>query len=1116
MSVFVSANAGAGKTSLLTSRVLGLLLHGVSPSRILCLTFTNAAAAEMSNRVLKELGKWVMAAPDDLEKELAKITGSAPPAHLMERARGLFATVLEAPEGVRIQTIHSFSQSLLRRFPIEAGVSPHFSLIDERTVDELLKEARMRLFSKAQAEDSGLLASLHAIAHGISEFTVQKLLEEIVRFKSRFLALFSGYDAVNGAIADVYAQLGISQDTNIEMLLAQHFTYDAKTLSSLREITSLLVQGKKDDKLTGEGLAAWLEHAQSPQRSTHIQAYVDSYLTGKGEARKNFFNKNTLSPQQEEAVLAEKDRVLRLLEAWKTFEVAESTAHMLRVAHELLALYETLKRSQVQMDYDDLILTARNLLERPGIAPWVLFKLDGGIDHVLIDEAQDTSPIQWKIVKALTEEFFSGLGRTDADRSLFVVGDEKQSIYSFQGADPAALGKMQRYFTHRIKDAGMQVQQRALTKSYRSTQAILSATDAVFANASARRGLTFDDSAVEHIIHRREYYGLVEMWPLLTPAEDDENAPPPVLQLARQIASTIRGWLDNGMYIESKKRNIEAGDIMILVRNRRPLADPLIRALKRSGIPVAGHDRMELGENLAIADLIALGQCLLLPEDDLTLACVLKSPICNLSEEDLFTLAHNRGDDRLWTRLYQLSGKPPFDEAFTLLSDLRSRADFVKPYELYAYLLETLGVRRRITGRMGSEYHDPIDEFLGQALLYERSHTPSLQGFIHWITSSTSEIKRDMEQAHNQVRILTVHGAKGLQAPIVILPDTAGLPPPKEVFLWQEDETMPLPFWPRAKSNDNALCTSLRQQKRQAALQEYRRQLYVALTRAEDQLYICGALSKENASEESWYSLIKAGLEPVAQKFEHEKGEGLRLGELPAAAKAFASAPAKTTVDSPAVPVDLQLAFLRTRAPNEPNPPQPLVPSRMAAEEPAAASPLTGDTHFYQRGTLIHRLLQYLPEVAEIKRAQAGANIAALYRKSMPQDVLDACVREAMHIITHPPFAFLFGEGSLAEAPVAGCVDINGRQVAVAGQIDRMHIGEKEVWIVDFKSNRTAPDDLRQIPAAYLSQMRLYQLLMQRIYPEKKVCCGLLWTAVPKLTPLDEALLDEVDTNTYI
>ncbi len=1116
MSVFVSANAGAGKTSLLTNRVLGLLLHGVSPSRILCLTFTNAAAAEMSNRVLKVLGEWVMTDKQSLEKELEKLIGSAPPAHLTERARGLFATVLEAPEGVRIQTIHGFSQSLLRRFPLEAGVSPHFAVMDKRTEQELLKEARMRLFSKAQADDPALLASLHAIAHGISEFTVQKLLEEIVKYKSRFLALFSGYDAVNSAIADVYAQLGISQNINAEALVAQHFTYDAQTLAALREITALLVQGKATDQKTGQGLARWLETANGKQTLDDVKPYIGIVLTKELEARtqKSFFNKGSLSESQEALLFAEQQRMLRFLEPWNTLKVAESTAHMLRVAHELLALYETLKHSQVQMDYDDLILTARNLLERPGIAPWVLFKLDGGIDHVLIDEAQDTSPIQWNIVKALTEEFFSGLGRAEADRSLFVVGDEKQSIYSFQGADPAALGKMQRYFTQRIKDAGMQVHQRALTKSYRSTQAILSATDAVFANAATRHGLTFDDVQIEHKIHRQDYYGLVEMWPLLLPPKKDEDAPPPVLQFVRQIASTIRGWLDDGMYIESKKRNIDAGDIMILVRKRGLLVDPLVRALKRRGIPVAGHDRMELGENLAIADLIAFGQCLLLPEDDLTLACVLKSPICNLSEDDLFTLAHNRGDDRLWARLYQMSGKPPFDEVFTLLSDLRSRADFVKPYELYAYLLDTLGARRRFTGRMGSEYHDSIDEFLGQALLYERSHTPSLQGFIHWITSSNSEIKRDMEQAHNQVRILTVHGAKGLEAPIVILPDTTSLPPQNDVFLWEEEgEKSPLPFWPRAKGNDNALCTTLRRQKRQAEMQEYRRQLYVALTRAEDQLYICGIQPQKKLNETHWYDLIKAGLEPISQKFTHENGEGLRLGELPAAAIPVANAPANIAVDAPA---DSQLAFLRARAPNEPNPPQPLVPSRMVAEEPAAASPLTGDAHFYQRGTLIHRLLQHLPEIAESKRVQAGVNIAALYRKSMPQDVLDACVREAMHIITHPPFAFLFGEGSLAEAPVAGCVDINGRQVAVAGQIDRMHISEKEVWIVDFKSNRNAPENPRETPTAYLSQMRLYQLLMQRIYPEKKVYCGLLWTALPKLTPLDEALLDEVDTSTYI
>jgi len=1081
-SVFVSANAGAGKTSLLTNRVLRLLLHGTPPSKILCLTFTNAAAAEMVSRVQSELGKWVMGDDTEVSKALMALTGVAPDKKALARARSLFATVLEAPEGVRIQTIHGFCQSLLRRFPIEAGVSPHFAVMDGRTEQELLQEARFRLFSRAQ-EHEELRESLNAMAQGLSETGIHMLLGEIIQHKRRFRSLLTKSGGVGTAINAAQRLLHIPKGGTLASLIETHFSYDEAALAQWRRIVSILKRGDDKEQKTAQGITDWL--ANKMQWEARVADYVNVFLTLKGEPRKTLFKKGTIvDADLIDTLKAEQERVWRFNDAWKALEAGRMTAHMLHIAEAMLALYDTLKRSRALMDYDDLILSARDLLERAGMAPWVLFKLDGGIDHILVDEAQVTSPEQWAIIDALTKEFFAGEGRTQQDRSLFVVGDEKQSIYSFQGADPAALARMQRYFSKAIKDAAKPVYHLPLTASYRSTSEILSAVDAVFAQALARAGLMSGDEALLHTPTRQGHPGLVEVWPLIQQKEGDEVFSP-ATQLARTIAETIRHWLDEG--------TAEAGDIMILVRSRTSLVDRLVRALKRRNVPVAGHDRMRLNDNLAVRDLMALGQCLLLPDDNLTLAALLKSPIFNISEESLFDLAYGHGDKSLWQ---QLSSSKACAPAFELLTQLRAKADFVSPHELYSWLLDTEGARKRFAGRMGEETHDPIDEFLGQALLYERSHPPSLQGFLHWLDASDSEIKRDMEQARDSVRIMTVHGAKGLQAPIVILPDTVEIPQMRSNLLWQEE----LPFWPISTDRHDSFCASLYDEKRQAMLAEYRRLLYVALTRAEDRLYICGATAKDKISEQSWYHLVKTGLTPLTTEFDMAWGKGLRLGEIPDAKNQKAKGNKKLP---PGIPLADNFGFLSQPAPSEPIPPKPLSPSRLMDEEPAGASPLSATT-VYQRGNLIHKLLQYLPDAPNADRERVARRIADAYKQTMPNEARDECIREAMAVLDDPKFGFLFAEGTLAEVPVAGSVEIDGKQVAIAGQIDRLAIGEKDVWIVDFKSNRELPE---HIPKVYLRQMGLYRLLLERIYPKKTVHCVLLWTAAPRITVLDEALV---------
>ena len=1086
-SVFVSANAGAGKTSLLTNRVLALLLHGVSPSRVLCLTYTHAAASEMANRILEKLGRWVMEGDGDLQAQLAQLTGKPAGSQQLIFARSLFARVLEAPQGLRIQTIHSFCQSLLRQFPLEAAISPHFSLMDARSEQELLNEARLRLFARAQERDPVLQRSLNALAHALSESGFHELLAEIIKNKRRIRSLFAGIDGPRKAEAALWKLLNIPHGSTITSLAESAFIHDDEKRIRLEAICAqLLSSAAASDRKTGQGLDAML-------RGGGLRDYSRIYLTAEGEKLKKLFTQKTLTdPATIALLLDEQEHAFAFAGRCNALETAQRSTHILIVSQALLALYDAMKNHKALMDYDDLILTARSLLQKPGIAPWVLYKLDGGIDHVLVDEAQDTAPEQWDIIEALTQEFFAGDGAKEQDRALFIVGDEKQSIYSFQGADPLALSRKEKLFSRRIDDAGKRLHKIQLLHSFRSTPEILSAVDAIFAHAPARSGLMFGDAALEHIPTRTPR-GCVELWPLTASLEENgESILSSKTRLARQIADTLRQWIDAG--------NCAAGDIMILVRKRTVLVDCLVRALKRKNIPVAGHDRMALGENLAVQDLIALGECLLLPEDDLTLAALLKSPLFGIGESALFALTYNRGDRSLWERLREQGG-----EHFETLSDLRARADFTPPYELFSYLLETCGGRKRITGRMGDEYNEAIDEFLGQALLYERSHTPSLQGFLHWLTAGDGEIKRDMEQARDCVRIMTVHGAKGLQAPVVILPDTVDVPKSLDTLLWYEGESGAIPLWPASAKRDDDASASSREDKKGAMLAEYRRLLYVALTRAENRLYICGAASKNALSEHSWYHLAATGLAPLATPFDTGTQQGYRLGEAP-----LPNPPPHRAGEGTASPSPAQrgragvggFGFLHTPPPPEPTPSHPLVPSRQTQDEPAASSPK--DASVFLRGKLIHHLLQYLPQAAPPQRERIIHNLAAQYRHGVSPAIVEACVTEALRVIDHPEYGFLFSGDALSEVPVAGSVLLKGESVAVAGQIDRLHIGEREIWIVDYKSNRLPP---ATVPGAYIRQMALYRLLLQRIYPEKTVKCALLWTATAAITHLDEGLM---------
>jgi ATP-dependent helicase/nuclease subunit A len=1122
-SVWVSASAGTGKTRVLTERVLRLMLGGTAPERILCITFTKAAAAEMANRITRTLARWATLPEAALQQALADLTGARPAGETEQRARRLFAQVLDVPGGMRIMTIHAFCQSLLRRFPLEAQLPPHFELMDDRTAAELLLSVRNALLA---APPEAVRDALALVAGRIDEGRFNGLMAELTGERGRLARLIDDHGGAEALVAAVFRELDADPDDTEEALVARACRDDAFDGGGLRRTARALLDGGRTDAERGDGLAAWL--ADPDGRAARIDGYTLLFLTQKGEVRKRLLTKavERACPDAGAVLAAEAERMLALAGRRRALGVARSTAALLTLGAAILDRYEAEKRRRALLDYDDLILRTADLLRAPGVAPWVLYKLDGGIDHVLIDEAQDTNPDQWQVIAALSEDFFAGQSAHERPRTVFAVGDEKQSIYSFQRADPAEFARMHRHFADRLDGIGTPLRRVELHTSFRSTAAVLTAVDAVFAQDATRDGVALDPATrITHTAWRRGHGGLVELWPAVGPADAEEPPPwePPTDQgrtvrpetrLAQRIAATIDGWLARGERLEARGRPIHPGDVMVLVRRRNAFFTELVRALKDRGVPVAGVDRMVLTHQLAVMDMMALGHVLLLPEDDLTLATVLKGPLIGFTEEQLFAVAHGR-EGTLWQALSARADRDPaFAAARDWLGGLLARVDYLRPYELFAGVLDTpcpadpLSGRRAVLGRLGPEAEDPLDEFLSLALAYEEAEAPSLQRFLHWAGAGEAEVKREMEAGEQRrVRIMTVHGAKGLQAPIVILPDTTSVPKQSPAILWP-DRPGGVPLWAPRRALEEERCRAAREAANDRRDKEYRRLLYVALTRAEDRLYVCGYHGVSGAAEGCWHGLCRTGLEqgldgvpalPLSDDGTGDVWDGTMLRyhvpqTRPAEAEPHREAPAVAPLPS----------WARAPAPKEPEPARPLAPSR-PEEEPPVTSPLGADAGArFRRGRLIHALLELLPDVAPAARPVAARRFLAQPVHGLDPDAQAAIAAETLAVLDHPEFAALFGPDSGAEVPIVGRVA--GR--TLSGQIDRLLVAPDRILAVDYKTSRSPPPDEAEVPAVYLRQMAAYRAALQAMYPGRAVRCALLWTDGPALMPLSDARLD--------
>jgi len=1115
LSAWVAANAGSGKTSVLVDRVTRLLLAGTRPGGILCLTFTKAAAAEMALRLNKRLGAWALYDDKKLSGELVDLLSRPVTAADLDTARRLFARTLEAPGGLRLQTVHAFCEALLKRFPVEAGIPPHFSVADDARAADLLNAAREQVLRRS-TDDAELNTALLFLAERLNDSRFADLLKALLNKRRDLVQIFEAEGGASGAIDYLATGLGLHPDATREKLLAGHIA--AMPLADLRRGIAALSQGSNADIERAAQLTPMLAANMPPER---LEAeWLPAFFTKDGEPAKRLATKKA-----EEAALDilailgdEQNRLIALREQLNALTILQATGALLRIGETLLEAYAQAKRAQGLLDYDDLILRSRDLLVEPTRVAWVMFKLDQGIDHILVDEAQDTSPDQWRVIEALAEDFFTGAGARPGLRTVFAVGDAKQSIYSFQGARPKAFLDMRDHFRQMAEQGAATFRVLPLQMSFRSTPAVLRLVDEVFAVPEAQAGVVEPGDVLRHRAKRSNAPGRVELWPALRPPDHEEaeawdapldyvGADDPRVTLARRIAGQIKTWLGTE-WLPGQGRTVGAGDVMILVRRRNAFFDAMVRELKLAGVPVAGADRMQLAEQIAVLDLLALAQFCLLPDDDLTLATILKGPLFNFSEEDLFALCHER-QETLWRNLRKRADENTAWRAATdELGGLLQRADRGTPFSFYAEFLGAGGGRQRLLARLGLEADEPIDEFLAATLKFEREATPSLQGFVAWFAGHAGEVKRDLDQGRNEVRVLTVHGAKGLEAPIVILPDTCDLPKPREEegLLWQEGSGNQPPslLWPPRQEFDVPQSTTLRQSRQGAQREEYRRLLYVALTRAKDRLVIAGYLNRQTAKNgpkpESWYGLVAAafdrlpGVTVLALPWGDEARRFENAGEMLAPAK-----PASAARQAEAVPI-----WCHAAPGAEPSPPLPLAPSRPAREAAPPPSPAQPQQRSgLLRGKLIHRLLQSLPDLAPEARADAAARFLAHPGHGLTPAMQAELASEVLAVLADPDFAPVFSAEARAEAPLAGRI---GARIVV-GRVDRLIVMPERVLVLDYKTDRPPPADAAATDPAYLSQMALYTALLQAIFPRHSIAAALLWTHAPRLMHLPPDLL---------
>ncbi len=1094
LSTWLSANAGSGKTRVLTDRVARLLLDGTRPENILCLTYTKAAASEMQNRLFKRLGEWAMMPSADLRKQLVEMGAEThATADAIANARTLFASAIETPGGLKIQTIHSFCAGILRRFPLEAEVSPQFKEMEDRAAQILRQDV---LDEMADGPDAAALAGF---ADYYTGGDIDGFLGAVTSQRSTFLALpdpkelAEFFDLADGARREDAAKIAfIGGEADLIDDMIDHCANASKMYQNVAAALKA-IDLSKPDLGTLNAVAPYLLYADKSSKSRN---WPQSNHSKAVEA---------LAPIIDD-VHAWMDRVAEAYDHINRVDALAKTQALFTFAVPFVRAYETKKVQRGALDFDDLISKAKALLEDPSVAQWVLFRLDGGVDHVLVDEAQDTSPDQWDIVRLLTQEFSTGLGANpDRERTVFVVGDKKQSIYSFQGADPEGFDRMRDHFATELGKVNKPLQNTQLQYSFRSSAAVLQFVDQTF-KGEMSEGL---EAEVTHLAFKDDMPGRVDLWPAIEPikkAEEREWDDPVDLKgdtnhqvvLARTIAANIKRMIaEDTLPVHDgetwARRKITPGDILILVQRRSDLFGEIISACKAANLDIAGADRLKLAGELAVKDISAVLRFLALQDDCLSLAAALKSPLFGWSEKELYQLAQPRPKGQsLWEALRQ-SGDHL--ETISILTDLRNQSDFLRPYDLINRLLVRHNGRKKLLARLGHETEDGIDALLSQALGYESSDVPSLTGFLNWLQTEDVTVKRQMDSAGDRIRVMTVHGSKGLEAPIVILPDTTVRK--RDIrgdFLKSGDKL----FWKPKSDAMPPVLDAIKDEMLDAQDREQRRLLYVALTRAENWLIVAAAGDTGKETHDSWHSTVTHAMSHVdAVDLVTDLGVGKRFARWDWDAGVFMTKPETTQMERPKPAFGDQL------------PDVPVVLETLAPSGLGGAKILPGETHTDESelalawGRLIHLLLELLPEVPADLRLSTARRLVENQPDAGIIDNMDGLIAEALTVLDTPELNWVFADG-LVEVPISA--PFGDRRLY--GLIDRLIVNDTEIVAVDYKSNRAIPSSPKETPIGLIRQMGAYRNALREIYPNHRIRTVLLWTKTCTTTELPDADID--------
>ena len=835
--IWVQANAGTGKTKVLVHRLMRILFRNkqyekTNASGILCLTYTNAAAGEMRNRILQGLQDWAMA-DDVLLAELLKTVteNDSPTPEDLALARKIFFTYIDNPDMLKIKTMHSFCEEILHRFPLEAGISPAWSLVSGSAQTILLDEAFDCMIKNSfndTADTQNTLRAFHKILEIRSEYFLGTLHQMLLK---RYRSFFQVDDV------DKYREYFI--DTTRKILgLENKVDLDSKP-DYLTDIINIAQNLKNASKKPAKYLDDFITTTQQYiDNSINFEKYKKLYLTAENEimsAQKKAILKD--EPFRTEAL-----RVYQIKQYLLNQEVFQNTVALFDLAMDFADTYRTIKQERNLLDFEDLILYTQKLFSKPDVMGWVLSQMDISLSHILIDEAQDTSPQQWNILRMLAGDFFTD-GDTANNRSLFVVGDTKQSIYGFQNAEPRAFAESRYAIENQIKNNYRTIKEVALDQSFRSLKPILQTVDCFFDCPEIIKQTGFYNN--KHKVARKETNGLVEIHKLFECEQTGlEKHKLYVSMLADKIESLV------------KQENIDPKNILVLVQRRDPFANLLSVALKRRGVDVAGNDRIKLPEFSAVKDLLHLTRFCINNTNDYSLCCVLKSPFYRLKERDIFNLCKIKNKlkkvDKNTTLLSVLQNENP--DIYKDIMDTCGQSAVLAPYSFFTYVFNKNNNRQKFISALGKQIIDPLEEFLSLCLAYERTQSGTLYHFLKWFITGDSEIKRDMD-ASSGVRIMTVHGSKGLGSTVVFLIDTLSFPKANEILdanHLHQNSNYDLWIW---KTENSQIVQSIVDTNKQDSIAEYYRLLYVAMTRACDRLYIYGC-DTERVPEMVWHKQL--------------------------------------------------------------------------------------------------------------------------------------------------------------------------------------------------------------------------------------------------------------------